>query len=80
MKNIFVYYIVILAPIPLLVWLAQIQSSWFIIAILTYCIPYRLLIDGARLVNKKVITWKQVWRLLVPWLFADYFRELYIKK
>ena len=80
MKNIFIYYIVILAPIPLLVWLAEIHSNWFAILILLYIIPYRFLTDSARLVSKRVMRWNETWKLLVPWLFADYFRGLYFKK
>jgi hypothetical protein len=79
MKNIFIYYIIILAPMPFLIWLAEIHSNWFAILILLY-IPYRFFTDGTRLVSKKVMTWSETWKLLVPWLYADYFRELYFKK
>ena len=80
MKNIFIYYIVILIPMPFLAWLAAVHSNWFTILILLYIIPYRFLTDAARLVSKGVMKWDETWKLLVPWLFADYFRELYFKK
>ena len=81
MKNLIFYYSAILIPLALLFWTANAgHSKWFAILIITYAIPYRLLIDSIRLVSKKIITWNESWKLLIPWLYIDYFSELYFKK
>jgi hypothetical protein len=81
MKNIIVYYIAIILPIGLLVWLAITgNTSWFAILLLTYLIPYRMIIDGMRLVEKNQMKWSEIWKLFIPWMRYDYFRELYFRK
>ncbi len=80
MKNIVVYYFAILLPIPLLIWLSLSgRFVWFSILLLIYALPYRTVIDGARLVDKHLMTWKQVWKLLIPGRRLKYTRELYFK-
>ena len=81
MKNIFVYYLAILLPIPLLIWISTTESSmWFAILLLVYVIPYRTLVDGLRLVNKKVLKWNEIWKLWVPWKFRELINDLYFSK
>jgi hypothetical protein len=78
MKNIFVYYVAILLPIPFLIWISNTgNSEWFAVLILTYAIPYRTLVDGLRLVNKKVLKWNEIWKLWVPWKFRELIKDLY---
>jgi len=78
MKNIFVYYSAILIPIPFLVWVAKSgDSMWFTILLFTYAIAYRPLIDGWRLVNKKLMKWNEIWKLWVPWKYREFFKDLY---
>lgn len=81
MKNIFVYYLAITLPVGLLILLAKTgNTSLFAILILTYAIPYRIIVDGMRLVEKNQMKWSEVWKLFIPWMRYDYFRELYFKK
>ena len=81
MKNIFVYYLAILLPIPLLIWISTTEASmWFAILLLVYVIPYRTLVDGLRLVNKKVLKWNEIWKLWVPWKFRVLINDLYFGK
>ena len=78
MKNVFVYYLTILLPIPILIWISNTGGSkWFVILILIYAIPYRTIVDGLRLVNKKVLKWNEIWKLWVPWKFRELIKELY---
>ena len=81
MKNILIYYSAILVPIPLLIWVAKFENSfWFAVLLLIYSLPYRALVDGMRLVNKKMIKWNEVWKLLIPGKRMEYTRELYLEK
>ena len=78
MKNVFVYYLTILLPIPILIWISNTgDSKWFAILLLIYAIPYRTIVDGLRLVNKKVLKWNEIWKLWVPWKFRELIKELY---
>ncbi len=78
MKNIIIYYSAILLPIPFMVWLGQSgDRMWFAIFVLIYAIPYRTLIDGWRLVDKKLIKWNEVWKLWVPWKYRAFIKDLY---
>ena len=78
MKNVFVYYLTILLPIPILIWISNSAgSNWFAISLLIYAIPYRTLVDGLRLVNKKVLKWHEIWKLWVPWKFRELIKDLY---
>lgn len=81
MKNIIVYYLAILLPIPLLIWLSKTNNSdWFTILLLVYALPYRTLIDGMRLISKKLMGWNEIWKLFIPGQKIEYTRELYFKK
>jgi hypothetical protein len=76
MKNLVIYYILIIVPIVLIV-LFPINNLFFAIFLLIYAIPYRALIDGYRLVNKKIIEWNEIWKLLIPYRSSKYFKALY---
>ena len=81
-QNLIVYYIVILVPLGMLIFLSkthQINSTWFAILILAYCSPYRFITDYYRLLNKGIINKKDFWKMLNPLFFwrYKYFKELY---
>ncbi len=81
MKNIIVYSIAIILPLPLLLLFSRIaHPNWFVALLLIYAIPYRTLIDGSRLVSKQLIPWNQVWKLLIPGWVRVYRKDLYFKK
>jgi hypothetical protein len=81
MKNLIVYYLAIVLPIPLLIWISMSNNPiLFTILILIYAIPYRTLIDGIRLVNKGLIKWDKIWKLLIPGQRLEYTKDLYFKK
>ena len=44
-----------------------------------YVFVYRTFIDGYRLVLKKTISKKDIWKLLVPGTRFEYFKVLYLK-
>jgi hypothetical protein len=81
MKNMVTYYLAILLPILLLNWMAKsVNSIWFAILLFIYALQYRTLIDGVRLVNKKVIKRSEIWKLLIPGQRIEYTKDLYFKK
>ena len=80
MKNIFVYYLAILVPLAGILYLMRSSSEIGVWLFLVYVIVYRPITDGARLVQKGIIKWKEVPKLFIPWFFADVFKELYFKK
>jgi hypothetical protein len=81
MKNIIAYYCAILLPIPLLVWIAESDNTMlFAILLFTYVIVYRTIIDGYRLVYKKLIKWNEIWKLMIPFTRYDFLKPLYFSK
>jgi hypothetical protein len=81
MKNMIIFYLAILPPIPILIWISiSGDSRLFAILLLVYVIPYRTLIDGLRLVTKNVIKWNEIGKLLIPWKRSEFFKDLYFNK
>lgn len=80
MKNIWVYYAAIFLPLALIIILSNhdVLTSWpFIISLLLYVFVYRTLVDGKRLVSKKIIPNNDIWKLLIPGTRFEYFKALY---
>lgn len=81
MKNISLYYVAILAPLLFIFWLSITDRQiWFAIVLVIYALPYRALVDGARLVSKNLIKWPDVWKLMIPGKKIEFTRDLYLKK
>ncbi|MEI6277650.1 MAG: hypothetical protein WCP08_16750 [Prolixibacteraceae bacterium] len=81
MRPIVVYYLAILLPIPLLIWISQTgNSTWFAVLLLIYAIPYRTFTDGFRLVDKNLMKWNEIWKLWLPWKYRELLIELYFRK
>lgn len=81
MRNLLLYYLAILLPFLYMISTARSgHSVWFIVVLLVYAIPYRMAVDGMRLVTLGLMKWNQVWKLLVPGTRRKYFRALYFKK
>ena len=82
MKNIINYYILILTPLGLLIWLLRTESinTWmFIGLIFFYSLIYRTYIDGKKLADKNIISKKDIWKMIIPGKRIAYFKELYLK-
>ena len=82
MKNLLTYYILILAPIGILVWLYNsglVNQTLFVSLIFFYVIVYRTYTDGKRLADKNIIQKKDIWKMILPGSRFDYFKELYLK-
>jgi hypothetical protein len=80
MKNTFLYYLVITAPLLILFILLlshSISNSIFAILLITWAIIYRPILDGIRLINKGVINKNEIWKLFVPFWRYKWFKELY---
>lgn len=83
MIKLIVYYINILTPLAVLKWLSsnnQITAALLTFALLLYALVYRTYIDGKRLADKKIISYKDIWKLILPGMRAKYFKALYLSK
>ena len=82
MKNLLIYYISILLPIPAIVGSAYYSSTLFCISLLSYAMVYRGFTDGKRLLEKGLIRKSDFWKVFVIpfWARGMYFRELYFEK
>lgn len=82
MKNIFIYYLLILTPLAIILWLNKtnsLNSAYFVGLLLFYLLIYRTYIDGKRLCDKNVIPKKDIWKMIIPGKQIEYFKELYLK-
>ncbi|MHB1146219.1 MAG: hypothetical protein ACYC01_01340 [Lutibacter sp.] len=82
MKNLLTYYVLILTPIGLMIWLLKtdsINSLGFIGLMFFYSLIYRTYIDGKRLNDKNIIQKKDIWKMMIPGSHMKYFKELYLK-
>lgn len=81
MKNLITYYIIILAPLLLIILLRTGINNAPIFAglILFYAFVYRTITDGIRLSQKNVIPKKDIWKLIIPGSRILHFKELYLK-
>jgi len=82
MRNFLIYYVIILAPIGILIGLHTtnlLDKTLFVLLILYYALVYRTYTDGKRLVNKKLISEKDIWKMLIPGYRLKYFKELYLR-
>lgn len=80
MKDLIIFYFLILLPAPGLYWLAkQGESSLFVLFLFLYVFVYRIVTDGNRLVKKGLITRKEVFKLFIPLWSLKYFKELYFE-
>ncbi|CAM4222893.1 hypothetical protein [Gillisia hiemivivida] len=82
MRNIYLYYIAILAPLAFLLYFMRTDqlNSWvLILGIIVYSIVYRTYIDGLRLVSKGFIERSDIWKMAYNGRRFQYFKELYFK-
>ncbi|WP_194850614.1 hypothetical protein [Nonlabens antarcticus] len=82
MKNLIIFYLIILVPLAFLIWLTKIEflDGWLFMSILLiYTFVYRTYTDGKRLASKNIILEKDIWKLVIPGKRFQYFRELYLK-
>jgi hypothetical protein len=79
MRNLWLYYLIILVPFILLVIAARfnlIGSDWFVALLFLYVL-YRQFVDAQRLMTIGVIR-KISWKIILnPFLQTKYFKELY---
>lgn len=82
MKNLFVFYLVILAPLAGLGWWMKesAHAEAAVACFLGYAFTYRPLTDGFRLFEKGLIKKAEIWKMFLPFGFRlKYFKELYFK-
>lgn len=82
MKNLFTFYILILALLGILLWLDKselINAPVFVGLLFFYGFIYRTYTDGKRLADKNIIPKKDIWKMIIPGKRSVYFKELYLK-
>jgi len=82
MKNLKIYYLAIIVPLIIIFILYKFQifdSTYLLVLFLIYATIYRTYTDSKRLIDKKIISKKDFWKLLIPGTRIEHFRELYIK-
>ncbi|KYG72993.1 hypothetical protein [Roseivirga echinicomitans] len=82
MKNLFIYYIAIFAPMVLMIGLSKtdlVGPQLCVELFFFYFLVYRTVIDGIRLSTKNVIPKKDIWKMIIRGYHFKYFRELYLK-
>lgn len=82
MKNILNYYLAIIVPIGILVWLngaEKISSGVLVFLLLFYLLVYRSFTDGMRLYEKGLIEKGDIWKTVLFGYHFKYFRQLYFK-
>lgn len=82
MKNLLTYYVLILTPMGLIIWLVRTDliNPWgFVGLIFFYSLIYRTYIDGKRLADKNILQKKDSWKMMIPGSHIKYFKELYLK-
>lgn len=79
LKNVFLYYVSILAPFMALIYFGrEMHSNIFVICFFTYLLLYRPVIDRIRLIDKGIITREKAFRFYFPGVHYYYFKELYL--
>jgi hypothetical protein len=80
MKNLFTFYLTILAPLAAIIWLSRenIIEGWVLVAVLIgYAVIYRTYTDGKRLIEKNVLQERDLWKMIMPGMRSRYFIQLY---
>ncbi len=76
MKNLGIYYIAILMPIPLVIWSAFYNPVIFSVLLFSYLV-YRSFTDGQRLIDKGILEKNKIWKAFIPFWTSRYFKDLY---
>ena len=82
MRNLFFYYIAILLPLGIILFLAledYIDTTLFVVLFFAYLLLYRTWTDGTRLASKGIISKQDRWRMMLPGMHMKHFTELYLK-
>ena len=82
MKKLFNYYLKILIPLGILIWLnkTDLNPTLFVFLLFFYALIFRTYVDGKRLADKNIIPKKDIWKMIIPGKRFEYFKELYLKK
>jgi hypothetical protein len=75
------YYLQLLLPIGILVWLSEIHFPvLFVLGLLFYVLVYRTVVDYFRLTALGIFKEKSdFWKLFIPLFRSKYFYELYFR-
>lgn len=80
MKNLIIYYIQILLPLPLLYFFAKQNESVMFVVLLAFYYIYRIFTDYYRLRRKNVLKKNDFLLFIFPLWNIKYFKELYFEK
>lgn len=78
LKNIPLYYILILVPLAFVVNIGRFASDIFFILLLCYAFIYHPTITGLRLIHLGVIDKKDLWKIyIIPFWYTKYFSIIF---
>jgi hypothetical protein len=80
MKNLIVYYIQILLPIPFMYFTAKNENPILFCTLLVFYYIYRIFTDYYRLLKKNVVKKNDFLSFIRPFWTVRYFKELYFEK
>jgi hypothetical protein len=81
MKNLFIYYFsAVILPGIILVFLAVNDLKlYFVVSLLIFVFVYRPFLDSYKLIKRKIISKRDIWKLVLGYGQIKWFRELYLK-
>ncbi|MFB0939063.1 MAG: hypothetical protein QMB29_09015, partial [Urechidicola sp.] len=77
MKKLFIYYLTILLPLGILIWLSKtdlINPTLFVFLLFFYALIFRNYVDGKRLADRNLIPKKNIWKMIIPGKRIEYFK------
>ena len=80
LKNIFVFYIIILVPFLVIIFLIITKQEIGTYLLLGYALVYRPITDGCRLYQKGIIKLNEIPKLYNPIFFSKHIKKLYFEK
>jgi len=78
MNTLAIYYLQILVPLPVLLWVGLYECSHYFWGLLIIYVFYRMVTDANKLINSGAISKKDQWQLFTPFLSVKYFKQLYL--
>ena len=79
MRNLKLYYLIIIFPLPLLFMLAYLKENIFFVFFLFAYLIYRHIVDGSRLYSLGKINREDLWKTNLFMYQIKYFKSLYLK-
>lgn len=77
--KLFFYYILVLLPLPLIIWFSKVNRDMFVFMLFFYALLYRPILDALKLLSNKTIKSNMIWKVFIPFWRLKYYRKLYFE-